>query len=346
MGFLPAVRRLLDLTSPGRQVMLFSATLGPEIETLVNRYQNDPARHDVVKDEPGPSDIAHLFWNVPRQDRIPVTAGLVGEQGRALVFCRTRRGADRVTVQLNAGGVKALAIHGGKTQAQRERALAAFADGRARALVATDVAARGIHVEDLPCVVHYDPPADHTDYLHRSGRTGRAGKTGIVVSLVAQEQVSANRVLQRALGFENVVHPKGSGLGVEKSRSSAKVPAAHSPERSRHSPTVITAGPRTPAKPRTNGSARDAVSSVPRPGRTVRRDVQRKTTRAPVGTVRFFNAKKGYGFLSRPDGAGDVFVHASSIQGLGPPLLRPGQQVRFDMTTGRKGDEACNVMVI
>ena len=165
-----------------------------------------------------------------------MTVGLVGEHGRALVFCRTRRGADRVTGQLNTGGVKALAIHGGKTQAQRERALAAFADGRAGALVATDVAARGIHVEDLPCVVHFDPPADHTDYLHRSGRTGRAGKTGIVVSLVGEEQRSANRVLQRSLGFETVVHPRASSVSP---RRESRV-AADSPD--------STARPETPVR--------------------------------------------------------------------------------------------------
>jgi superfamily II DNA/RNA helicase len=344
MGFLPSVRRLLDLTAPDRQVMLFSATLGPEIESLVSRYQTDPARHDVSSDEPGDSDISHLFWNVPRQERVPVTVSLVGEHGRALVFCRTRRGADRVTVQLNTGGVKALAIHGGKTQAQRERALSAFAAGRAGALVATDVAARGIHVEDLPCVVHFDPPADSTDYLHRSGRTGRAGKTGIVVSLVAEEQRSANRLLQRSLGFETVVHPRGLGAG----KSVRKVGPAGPVEHDRPAPGATKERRSTPgAKPRFTKSAptrRVARSQGTRPAG--QKDMRRRPKGAPVGTVRFFDAKKGYGFLSRPDGAGDVFVHVSSIQGLGPTALRPGQQVRFEMTTGRKGEEARNVMVI
>ncbi len=323
MGFLPAVRRLLDLTAPQRQVMLFSATMGPEVETLVTRYQRDPARHDVADDERCDSDVSHLFWGVPRHERVPVTVALVGEHGQALVFCRTRRGADRVTGQLIAGGVKALAIHGGKTQAQRERALAAFANGRAGALVATDVAARGIHVEDLPCVVHYDPPADHTDYLHRSGRTGRAGKAGIVVSLVADEQLSANKALQRSLGFETVIHEKGTSERVAGARTPQ--PATGAPRLDRPSPPPVPRGPRS----RRSG-----------PG-----GARRRHSGTPVGTVRFFDAEKGYGFLSRP-GAGDVFVHASSIQGLGPSVLRPGQQVRFEMTAGRKGDEACNVTVI
>ncbi len=210
MGFLPSVRRLLDLTAPDRQVMLFSATLGPEIESSgrVGIRPIPPVTTWPTTNQATPTSRT-CFGASPDKRRVPVTVGLVGEHGRALVFCRTRRGADRVTVQLNTGGVKALAIHGGKTQAQRERALSAFADGRAGALVATDVAARGIHVEDLPCVVHFDPPADHTDYLHRSGRTGRAGKTGIVVSLVAEEQRSANRLLQRVPRLRDVAPPPG-----------------------------------------------------------------------------------------------------------------------------------------
>jgi superfamily II DNA/RNA helicase len=347
MGFLPSVRRLLDRTAPGRQVMLFSATLGPEVETLVDRYQTDPARHDVVSDEPNSSDVSHLFWSVPRQDRVPVTVALVGEHGRALVFCRTRRGADRVTKQLSAGGVKALAIHGGRTQAQRDRALAAFAEGRARALVATDVAARGIHVEDLPCVVHYDPPADHTDYLHRSGRTGRAGKTGIVVSLVDNEQVPANRVLQRSLGFATVIQPRGTpqNIGNHKPTVGPGVTSTSGPELL--DDTEPADRRRAPSnKPSRARSAVGGSSRTQRPRGPGNRDSRHRPKGTPFGTVRFFDAKKGYGFLSRPGGAGDVFVHASSIQGLGPPVLRPGQQVRFEMTTGRKGDEACNVTVV
>ena len=289
--------------------------------------------------------MAHLFWNVPRQERVPVTAGLVGEHGRALVFCRTRRGADRLTVQLNTNGVKALAIHGGKTQAQRERALAAFAAGRAGALVATDVAARGIHVEDLPCVVHFDPPADHTDYLHRSGRTGRAGKTGIVVSLVGEEQRSANRLLQRSLGFETVTHPREASKGLGRRVAAPKL-AAIAAERAASATRCVRTQPgsvrQVPGQERTESPG----ARVKGPSRAAPRAAGRRTRGAPVGTVRFFDAKKGYGFLSRPDGARDVFVHASSIQGLEPAVLHPGQQVRFDMTTGRKGDEARNVMVI
>jgi superfamily II DNA/RNA helicase len=224
--------------------------------------------------------------------------------------------------------------------------LAAFAEGRARALVATDVAARGIHVDDLPCVVHYDPPADHTDYLHRSGRTGRAGKTGIVVSLVDSEQVAANRVLQRSLGFATVIHPRGTARNLGDQAPTVGLgtnPASRPKVRNGPEPT----DGRAPGKKRSRANpVTDANSRVPRPRGPENRDSRHRPKATPFGTVKFFDAKRGYGFLSRPGGAGDIFVHASSIQGLGPSVLRPGQQVRFEMTTGRKGDEARNVTLV
>jgi len=201
MGFLPAVRRLLDLTAADRQVLLFSATIGREVESIIQKYQRDPVRHDVVGDESSVGEVSHVFWRAERNDRVRLTAQLVAKHGRAVVFCRTKRGVDRVTRQLGATGIQAVAIHGDRSQAQRERALAAFTNGRAHVLVATDVAARGIHIDDLPCVVHFDIPADPTDYVHRSGRTGRAGNTGTVVSLVTDEHQTAVRSLQRALGL-------------------------------------------------------------------------------------------------------------------------------------------------
>jgi superfamily II DNA/RNA helicase len=202
MGFLPAVKRLLDQTNPKRQTLLFSATLDGEVDAVVRRYQRDPAHHDVTPDDADDqADVEHTFWRAERSQHVGLAAALVQEHGRALVFCRTRRGADRVAKQLKANGLSAVAIHGSRTQSQREKALAAFAAGKADALVATDVAARGIHVDHVACVVHYDLPEDPKDYVHRSGRTGRAGATGTVVSLVTGEQRRAVRTLQRKLGL-------------------------------------------------------------------------------------------------------------------------------------------------
>ena len=199
MGFLPAVRRILDAARSDRQTLLFSATLDGDVDVLIRRYQRHPSRHEVADDTSG--DVEHLFWPVTRERRVQFTAHLVARHGSAMVFCRTRHGADRLTRQLSAAGIEAAAIHGDRSQSQRERALAAFRSGSVQALVATDVAARGIHVDGVPCVVHFDPAADHKDYVHRSGRTGRAGATGIVVTLLAAEQKAAVKGLQRGLGL-------------------------------------------------------------------------------------------------------------------------------------------------
>jgi superfamily II DNA/RNA helicase len=210
MGFLPAVRRLLDRTSSNRQTMLFSATLDNQVATVVRDYQSQPRRHDVVE-ESAPADVTHAFWHADRPAKLRLTAELVDRHGSAIVFCRTRRGADRVTRQLIDAGVRAVAIHGSRSQPQRQRALAAFTQGHATALVATDVAARGIHVDAVGCVVHFDPPADSKDYVHRSGRTARAGAVGTVVTLVSTEEQPAVRALQRELGLEpRLKSPEGA----------------------------------------------------------------------------------------------------------------------------------------
>nr|MDQ2754106.1 DEAD/DEAH box helicase [Actinomycetota bacterium] len=187
MGFLPAVKRLLDQSSPeGRQTLLFSATLDGEVDVLIRRYQRDPRRHEVIPDSSDGSEVHHAFWRVEQDKRVAVTADVLAAHAPAIVFCRTRHGADRLARRLEERGIKAAPIHGALSQPQRDRALAAFSANAVQALIATDVAARGIHVDQVACVVHYDLPADAKDYLHRSGRTGRAGADGIVVSMVGR----------------------------------------------------------------------------------------------------------------------------------------------------------------
>jgi superfamily II DNA/RNA helicase len=200
MGFLPCVRRIIGATSRERHVMLFSATMGPDVKSLVKEFTHDAAIHDVVGDE-APSDVDHYFWRVPREQRPQFTADIVEEYERALVFTRTKHGADRLARQLEERGISAVPLHGDRTQAQRERALRSVKNGQIQVLVATDVAARGIHIEALPVVIHYDPPAQATDYLHRSGRTGRAGATGAVISLVGEDVIGQVKRLQKALGI-------------------------------------------------------------------------------------------------------------------------------------------------
>jgi superfamily II DNA/RNA helicase len=198
MGFLPAVKRILDTTSSDRQTLLFSATLDGEVDVLVRRYQHDPVRYEVSSVEDA-SKMSHRFSYVTREQRVASCVELVDDLGSTVVFVRTRRGADRLVVQLTKSGIAAAAIHGDRSQAQRERALRAFGSGSVRALVATDVAARGIHVDDVACVIHYDLPEDPKDYLHRSGRTARAGAEGLVVALVTPEQHAAADAISRSL---------------------------------------------------------------------------------------------------------------------------------------------------
>ena len=205
MGFIPAVRRLLDQTAPEPQTMLFSATLDGDVASLTRDYQYRPVRCEIGEETPDVVSADHVFWRVASTERTEVTAEVVSAAGSAIVFCRTRHGCDRLARRLDRSGIRTAAIHGGRSQNQRTRALEAFASGRVQALIATDVAARGIHVEGLDAVVHYDAPADHKTYLHRSGRTARAGKGGVVVSLVQPGQAEDVRRMQRELGLRHQV---------------------------------------------------------------------------------------------------------------------------------------------
>ncbi len=201
MGFLPTVRKLLDMTAQRRQTQLYSATLDNDVKVLVDRYQHKPARHEVGEKEPDLSNVSHRFIAADRPEKLALSADLIEDAGPTIVFCRTRHGADRVAKQLKRVGIKAAPIHGGRSQGQRTRALEAFADGKVTALVATDVAARGIHVDGVQCVLHFDLPPDPKDYVHRSGRTARAGADGQVVSLVQPDQRKDLRKLQRDVGL-------------------------------------------------------------------------------------------------------------------------------------------------
>jgi superfamily II DNA/RNA helicase len=211
MGFMPAVRRILDQTSPGRQTLLFSATLDGDVAALSRRYQRDPARHMVATTRPEAARASHHFWLVPDEDRVNQTARLITEAESSIVFTRTRHRAERLAKQLHQLGVQAVALHGGRTQGQRTRALSDFSTGRAQALIATDVAARGIHVDAVGSVIHFDLPADSKDYLHRSGRTARAGASGTIVSLVTGEQRRVAQRIQRELNLEARIEKPPAG---------------------------------------------------------------------------------------------------------------------------------------
>jgi superfamily II DNA/RNA helicase len=188
LGFLPEVTELLDQVPAGGQRMLFSATMENEIKTLVDRYLKDPVSHEVDAAQGAVTTMSHHILVVKPKDKAPVTAAIASRKGRTIIFVRTQLGADRVADQLREAGVKADALHGGMTQGARTRTLADFKDGYVNVLVATDVAARGIHVDGIDLVLNVDPAGDHKDYLHRAGRTARAGRTGTVVSLSLPHQ--------------------------------------------------------------------------------------------------------------------------------------------------------------
>ncbi|MEM9465369.1 MAG: DEAD/DEAH box helicase [Actinomycetota bacterium] len=207
MGFMPAVRRLLDQTAACEQTILYSATLDGEVAKLTARYQHDPVRHEVGDPTPDLDNMTHYFWELQRGDRIPLCASVIATFGRTIVFTRTRHGADRAARQLSRAGVPAVPIHGNRSQNQRQRALDDFANGRAAALVATDVAARGIHVDAVECVVHFDPPDEDSAYVHRSGRTARAGARGTVVSFVDPTQTRLVTAMKRRLDLPQEITP-------------------------------------------------------------------------------------------------------------------------------------------
>jgi len=201
LGFLPAVRRLLEQTPRKGQRLLFSATLDAGVDVLVQRFLTNPVTHSVDPATSSVTTMKHHVLHVHGDDRLPVLVDLASAPGRTLVFTRTKHGAKKLTRQLIAAGVPAVELHGNLAQNARDRNLLAFSDGTARTLVATDIAARGIHVDDITLVVHADPPVEHKAYLHRSGRTARAGAHGTVVTLMTDDQVADVRDLTRRAGI-------------------------------------------------------------------------------------------------------------------------------------------------
>ena len=231
-GFLPMVKRILDATPATGQRMLFSATLAGGVDTIVSRYMHDPVSHAAGIE--APALLEHRVMVVEADDRVPEIARMARE-GRVVVFTRTKHRAKQLARKLEASGVGAVDLHGNLSQNARERNLAAFADGTATALVATDIAARGIHVDDVPLVVHADPPVEHKAYVHRSGRTARAGAAGQVVTIATQDQVAEVRMLLSKAG----VTATWEGLPVRAmspgvvARSTARGSSSRPPQRSR-----------------------------------------------------------------------------------------------------------------
>ena len=234
MGFMPSVKRLLDQTSKDRQTVLFSATLDGDVANLTKHYQRNPVRHEVGEATPDIKAADHVFWKLDKNDRNDLIAEVVKVAWPSIIFTRTRHGADRLAKQLGRLGIEAAPIHGGLSQSQRNRALDNFTKSRVHALVATDVAARGIHVDGVASVIHYDPPADHKDYTHRSGRTARAGANGLVISMLASDQLKDARKMMRLVGLDGEISaPNVDAIGEANYGTGQKLapPAPAAPER-------------------------------------------------------------------------------------------------------------------
>ena len=202
MGFLPQVERILGQIEGETQTLLFSATLDGAIRTLVQRYQKDPVRHEVASTQATVDTLSQRFIGVTAESKVEIASRICAGAKRVIVFVRTTHGADRLAEQLGRTGLRAAAIHGRLSQSKRERTLADFARGSMPVLVATNVAARGLHVDGIDVVIHYDPPEDHKVYLHRSGRTARAGESGMVVTLVLPFEERDVASIERAAGID------------------------------------------------------------------------------------------------------------------------------------------------
>jgi superfamily II DNA/RNA helicase len=258
LGFLPAVKRILDQTPAGGQRMLFSATLDRAVDLLVRRYLDNPVTHSVDSAEAAPPDLEHHAFSVAPADKAAVVRELASGRERTLLFTRTKHAAKKLAKDLTERGIPAVDLHGNLSQPQRDRNLAAFTDGSTRVLVATDIAARGIHVDDIALVVHVDPPTEHKAYLHRSGRTARAGAKGTVVTLILPDQARDVATMIRQAG----IRPAAARVGPGAAQTAALTgPVAEPVFRP---PTAVTA----PARPSRGpaGGSRGGGRARPGPG--------------------------------------------------------------------------------
>jgi len=270
LGFLPGVRRLLSKTPRGSQRLLFSATLDKAVDALVRQFLIDPVTHEADSVQAPVTAMAHHVLHVEKDNRLAVLVDLTSAPGRTVVFTRTKHGAKALARQLNRSGVPAVELHGNLAQNARTRNLDAFHSGEAAALVATDIAARGIHVDDVSLVVHADPPAEHKAYLHRSGRTARAGNAGTVVTLMTSDQVRDVKDLTRAAGITPTItrlHGADHPVLRELAPGERSLPGA-----------LITAAPSSPISP----PARSTGTSLGGARRSRRRSDQPRSMATPA----------------------------------------------------------------
>jgi len=335
MGFQPQVDRIVkDITSE-HQTMFFSATLDGRVGQLARSYTTNPVRHEIEDKSQVIETADHRFVPVRHESKLDTLVDeLRAERDLALVFVRTKRGADKLAKKLRSERIPAVAMHGNLSQSQRQKALAQFDSGRVDVLIATDVAARGLDLDGITHVFNYDPPGDHKDYVHRIGRTARAGRSGTGVTFVADDQVHDLSVIARALKLDAQFEAEGLAL----TRPGRKFkPVDPSAGRNRR-PQAATRHNKVNGRKSDSGRSRKAT-----PRRSLRAE---GGVSMATGTVKWFNDEKGFGFIEPEDGSKDLFVHHTSIVAEGFKSLAEGAKVEFDAQQGQKGPEAKNVKAI
>ncbi|MEU5990031.1 DEAD/DEAH box helicase [Spirillospora sp. NPDC047418] len=293
MGFLPQVTRLLEQTPRGGQRMLFSATLDRNVDQLVRRFLSDPVTHSVDPSAGAVATMEHHLLHVTETDKHETTAHIASRDGRVIMFVGKKHAADRLVRKLTARGVRAAALHGGKSQSQRNRALNGFHSEDVNVLVATNVAARGIHIDDLDLVVNVDPPADHKDYLHRGGRTARAGRTGTVVTLVLPEQRREMKDLMSKAGITPHIAQVGPGDPELARITGARTPsraAAPGAQAGRPQPAKAQAAKPQADKPRA-AKSQSAKSQTAKSQSARTRTAKAQTARTQSGTSQTANSR-------------------------------------------------------
>jgi superfamily II DNA/RNA helicase len=336
MGFQPQVDRIVKTITGERQTMFFSATLDGRVGQLAKAYTHEPVRHEIHEKSSVIETADHRFVPVRHEAKIETLVDeLRAERDLALVFVRTKRGADKLAKRLNKERIPAVAMHGNLSQSQRQKALAQFDSGRVDVLIATDVAARGLDLDGITHVFNFDPPGDHKDYVHRVGRTARAGRSGTGITFVTDDQIHDLSVIARALKLDSQFEAEGLRL----IRPGGKFKASPAPARRGRVPAPSNLSTKFNGKKNDFGRSRKAT-----PRRSLR--AEGGVTDMATGTVKWFNDEKGFGFIEPEDGSKDLFVHHTSIIAEGFKSLAEGAKVEFDAQQGQKGPEAKNVKTI
>ena len=327
MGFIKEVRKIASLLPKSRQSAMFSATMAPEVAKLSGCILNNAVRVQMASQGKTADRISQQVIFVEKARKIRLLQELLEDPAfsRTIVFTRTKRAADRVAVQVGKAGVAAEALHGNKSQNARNRALARFASGQARVLVATDIAARGIDVDQVSHVINFELPDEAETYVHRIGRTARAGANGVAVSLCDSAERGTLRAIEKLTGAPLRVIESAGPAATAASELPAPAPAP-----------AQTPAPAPVSKARTANRRREKAADNGGMKRSSMPKMQRKTL-MPSGTVKWFNAVKGFGFVAPDDGSNDVFLHISAVERSGIGTPREGQRVSYDLDRDRRG---------